>query len=241
MPTIGAGRTDQRVATEDEFRAAIGIIALGGPTDDETLSRTAGSSITIAANIVIKSPIVIPRNCFGLQIHGSGLLVASGVVSSLFSIAARFMLFDRVFSVSTDTSNMFSTFAEYYVDEFDAPGFNTFRHCVASADRFVVDISSGVGGSLIDGCRHVHINSSHAAPVVFLSTDNRVLNCIGLNDGGGDTVTLGSGAADCTITGNDFDGGNFTSTASSGGNTFIGNTNVGTITKHVLDSCGLNT
>lgn len=235
LPAQQTARGDRRVSNETQLRAAIAAVAAaGGAADNPNLVASAGQLIIIEKDFSTPAPFVIPGACLGLRIRFDAFIMPVGQVSSLFKVETNFVVFDRPLVGAKSPTEFFTTFLEHSAG-FDGfagltgPAFNTIRGGFVFTDRLFVDLAGSGGGNVIDGVAHTSPSASHAASIVLSTSNNRVVNCPSLDDGGGDTITVSALAAARrnVIIGNNFRGGDYTATGSGGLNVVSGNTEIG--------------
>ena len=232
LPTVLAAQRQFPCESYSDCLAAITEIASAGGSGDY---KTAGFAIVQTGPWDVTAPIIIPAACIGLTISAVARvpITASGIVSSLFDVRAPLVTIRNLFVSSESVTDMFTAFVIL--------GASTTKrlHVLFNdvvADRLYVETASFTSSSAqIHGNEHSRVNLTASAAVVLHGTSIKCSHN-NLSDGGGDTITLGSGGSRNTIVGNDLGGGDYTSTASGGLNTFSSNTNVGTVTAHATDN-----
>lgn len=232
-------QAERVVYSEAELRRAIGEIAARFNAD---LVTGFGGGILLGGPFSIAATIVIPSRCPGLVIRAAGgfPITMRGGFAQLFDIRAGLVTIRDIFALGRP-GNFAVTFARALLDA-DVGGPRIIDNNIEGLDRIYADSSSGnardaqiVGNRSIDSA-----NASHGAPIFIDSVRCRVERNL-CTDGGGDSITIGTNSGDCAIIGNDLGGGDATSTASAGNNTWVGNTRVPTLTLHADDEEAANT
>jgi hypothetical protein len=240
--SVAASFDEARVATESELQNAISAIVRRASSG--TLAAL-GSSICIVAPFKVSTPIVIPEECPGLTIRALSrfpVRAASVALSTMFDVRAEFVTIKDIFAYG-DADGYFTTFVTATGSSASGRSADNLNvmNCVAFADRVYVDTAGDAADSLIFNVWQNEANNAHSAAITIDSPRVRVDSCW-LEDGGGDSITITANASSCRITGNDLGGGDYTSTASGGFNTFSANTRVTTVTAHATDdTAGGNT
>ena len=198
-----------------------------------------GLKIVVAAPLTIKSPIIIPAQCIGLEICSTGHcpVYPSGVVSDLFKVGAALVSIHDLLIISLSTTQVFSNFVK--VNASLADYLRVLNNHVVADQVFTSDATNDSAGAIVQGNYQQVINNTHSASIVMNGSNCKIMGNV-LHDGGGDGITMATGR-DCVIMGNDLGGSDITSSGSTGYNTIGLNTQVGTITRHARDAVGLNT
>jgi len=224
------------VHSESELRSALHQLAGNAPVGSGALSHPlSGCEITIAALFNASAPFEIPPNCAGLAITSLGFLPIKPTVriAQLFLVNAHHV---RISGVALQRKSA-TVYADAFVEigsEANAGLGLVVERCFATSDRFYVD-AAGADNVKLTHNEQAAATGGPGLSVVQIGGDKaRVIGNI-FTDGGGDTVNIGAGGISCAIIGNYFDSGDYTSTASGGGNTLIGNNSVGAVTAHATD------
>lgn len=227
-----------RIATsEDELRAEIKSLA-GVNSSGSRL--TPGGRIMICAPFTVSSPIIIPPEAPGITICAASMVPirSRGNLSTLFDVRAEFFAVEGLFVDADSAGNGFTTFVTLTGNAASGRSgtFCTVRGNRVMVDRILVDASAGdcSDGQLVDNIQVNELNGSHSASV-FIDSNRWLVRGNTIKDGGGDSITIDANASECRVIGNDLGFGDYTSTASSGGNTFSGNVRTGVVTAHATD------
>lgn len=227
--TLATGQRSFEVATDDEMRAKIGIIAANGQP----------ATIVITAPIVTAAPYIIPAACAGLTIRSAGkhTITPSGVVSSLFDIRASEVTLDCIRCIS-----------DAYDFVAGAPGANRFElfitrttadyltamNCRTLTDQVIVDDTAGDGSVVTVFINHECSASMSPVLVMFqlVGTGGALVGVRTPALAGSTTMKIY--ASRMSIIG--CNGGDFDSSVSVGGdNRLAGNYFAGTKTLHADD------
>lgn len=235
---------ERYVRTNAELRSAVGECAAAGQSAGAgagDVNVPFGFSICMVGPIRISEPIIIPVECSGLHIRQLGRvpLLPDGVVSTVFDVRAALVTISELLVVSESIADMFTAFVTLGATQADRC---RVLHNHVVADRvFLSDASNDATRCIIYGNQQQHINDTHYASIVVNGSRNTIeANHLTDADGANDVITVESGARN-RINGNFCDGGNITTTASTGNNAVWFNDEVGTLTLHATDSSGGNT
>lgn len=242
--TQSAAFDEIRVPSYAELLNAITNIASRGAGN--ALAALGGSICIIAPFNDWAAPVIIPEECPGLTIRAISLFplrAATAAVSSMFDVRAEFVTIKDIFSYG-DADGYFTTFATTGSSFTSGRSANNLRlfNNVCFADRVFVDASSGkCDDAQIVGNWQNEANASHSAAIV-VDSPGALVSGNSLEDGGGDSITVGANASRCAVVGNDCGGGDITSNASGGFNTISANRGVGAVVAAGTDdSAGGNT
>ena len=235
---------ERYVRTNAELRAAIGECAAAGQSSGAgagDVNVPFGFSICMVGPIRISEPIIIPVECSGLHIRQLGRvpLLPDGVVSTVFDVRAALVTISDLLVVSESIADMFTAFVTLGATQADRC---RVLHNHVVADRvFLSDATNDATRCIILGNQQQSVNDTHDAPIVINGSRNTVeANHLADGDGVSDVITVASGARN-RIIGNYCDGGDITTTASSGNSAVWFNDEVGTLALHGTDSSGGNT
>lgn len=253
LAAVQQGVLSRPVYTEDQLHAAIGEVAARFVLGENGYSTAFGGEIVIAAPFKVRAPVIIPPRCTFLTIRGlpgAGLVADDADQGVLFRVQAPHVTLERVLafyaSEGGTPSAWFNTFVQadpgQSVDGVTfAPQHLRVLDCRCFTDRLFVDASGGDAAGAVLERNYVNApNGTHDACVV-LDSERQCVIRNDLDDGGGDSVTIGANAEGCDVSGNDLGGGDVTSTASLGSNRVWSNTRTGTLALHGTDSAGGNT
>jgi hypothetical protein len=215
------------VKTEAALRAAIGDLSAG--------STTARGEILIGAPITVHEQITIP--CSGLVIRGLGsfAITLGTPLSRLFLVDAfDVRLIDLTVSRGSAT-NVAAIFAEVGTSSSASGTRLLIRGCNVQCDRLLLNANTTATRMHIVDNGQTAATGGTSQPVISITGVRHRIIGNTLEDNGNDAVRITASGISCAVIGNHFDSGDYTSTASSGGNTLIGNTSVGTVTAHATD------
>ena len=226
-------RSVRFVYSEDDIRRALTFFKQATTTVDGQLFS--GGAIVVAAPITVSRPIVIPTQCGGLTISSPAryAITPSGVVDTLFEVNGVHITIRDLYVRSRSTSKMFTAFI---TTGDDTANYLRVLDNVVYADRLYVENATfnpnycHIRGNTLTG-----ISASFSAPVLIYGQRTSIIDNRLLTDGGGDAITLSTGARFCAVTYNILRGADITTSASDGQNTVKGNTHRGTITLHAND------
>ena len=212
-----------------------------------------GGSIVIAAPFTVKATVVIPPRCTGLTIRGlpgATLLPNAADQGVLFNLQAQLVTIRDLFAFykaegGTPTA-WFNVFVEASLGApvdgvIIGPSMCRIRDCVVLADKLYVDTTTDDAAETIvadNWCNEA--NATHEAAIHF-NSGRMIARGNVVQDGGSNSVTVGSDGESCKIVENELGYGGVDTASSLGSNVVWGNTRTGALTLHGTDASGGNT
>jgi hypothetical protein len=238
---LGVGRKEIVVTNETEFREALSGIA-NRSTFFTTGLPSLGNVIIIGGNFSVANTILIPRQCAGLIIEGNGAFIAPSNPTPIpFILNNASFVTIRDVSVGPDSfltpTKFFSAFvkSETSVVTGGDPDRLTLDSCICYVDTIIQ--ANDTDSITLNNIWHNSATGLLPAIDLVDCRDAKITNCQIDGD-----VVVGSGCDYCSFVCNNFNGNDFTSSASSGFNVLVANTEVGTKTTAGSDiHTGLNT
>lgn len=213
--TQASAQTSSEVRTEDELRAAIGNAVEGGNSNGKVIRLTA-DTITLQAPLVFgpeQTGLTIIGQQTRLYALGAGPVLTNnddGVIQDVVFEGVRFEVeLQSGSNACVDSSATFGPGYEFFRCSFRGALYSV--HTTAQSEVSLLLCRDNTGGGALLHNNNARVIGNRMSPTA-------------------DIVISGGSGGDNAIVGNALIGSDITTSASAGGNTISGNTNVGAIT-----------
>ncbi len=260
LPPIRAGLAakpsehgEHYVYSEEGLLRALAEVSHRFRFDAAGTALSLGGSIVVAAPFTVKATVVIPPRCAGLTIRGlpgAALLPDAADQGVLFSLQAQLVTIRDLFAFYKAEGGVPTAWFNVFVEASlgapvggvtMSPSVCRVRDCVAYADKLYVDTTTGDAAETIvadNWCNEA--NGTHEA-AIHLNSRSMIARGNVVQDGGSNSVTVGSDGEFCKIVENELGYGGVDTASSLGSNVVWSNTRIGALALHATDASGGNT